>query len=46
MEVEIHLKLLKLLQEDPKLTQRKLAHFLGNSLGKNNYCLKALKESG
>lgn len=43
---EIHLKLLKLLEKNPQLTQRELAHQLGISLGKTNYCLKALKEQG
>ena len=44
MQSEIHLKLLKLLETKPQLTQRELAHRLGISLGKTNYCLKALKE--
>ena len=46
MQPEIHLKLLKLLEKNPQLTQRELAHQLGISLGKTNYCLKALKEKG
>ncbi len=46
MQPEIHLKLLKLLEKNPELTQRELAHQLGISLGKTNYCLKALKDKG
>jgi len=39
---ETHYKILKLLQEDPHISQRALAEVLGVSLGKTNYCLKAL----
>jgi EPS-associated MarR family transcriptional regulator len=46
MQPEIHLKLLKLIEKNPHLTQRELAHQLGISLGKTNYCLKALKDKG
>jgi EPS-associated MarR family transcriptional regulator len=46
MQAEIDLKLLKLLEENPSLSQRQLADRLGISLGKTNYCLKALKERG
>ena len=46
MQPEIDLKLMKLLEKNPQLTQRELAHQLGISLGKTNYCLKALKEKG
>lgn len=46
MQAEIDLKLLKLLEENPYLSQRQLADRLGVSLGKTNYCLKALKEKG
>lgn len=46
MQAEIDLKLLKLLEENPSLSQRQLADCLGISLGKTNYCLKALKEKG
>jgi EPS-associated MarR family transcriptional regulator len=46
MQAEIDLKLLKLLEENPALSQRQLADRLGISLGKTNYCLKALKEKG
>ena len=46
MRAEIDLKLLKLLEENPVLSQRQLADRLGISLGKTNYCLKALKDKG
>lgn len=46
MQPEIHLQLLKLLEENPSSTQRELAKSLGISLGKTNYCLKALKDKG
>lgn len=42
LDDETHYKILKLLQEDPHLSQRALAEVLGVSLGKTNYCLKAL----
>lgn len=41
-----HYRLLKLLQDNPELTQRALAEAAGISLGKVNYCLKALIEKG
>jgi EPS-associated MarR family transcriptional regulator len=40
------LQLLKLLQANPSLSQRQLAEQLGVSLGKANYCLRALVEKG
>jgi EPS-associated MarR family transcriptional regulator len=39
-------RVLKLLQEQPHLKQRELAEKLGVSLGKANYCLRALVEKG
>ena len=41
-----HLKLLKLLQTQPTLSQRELAEQMGISLGKANYCIRALIEKG
>lgn len=38
--------LLTLLDENPGLTQRELADKMGISLGKTNYCLKALIDKG
>ncbi len=40
------LELLKLLQDQPQMSQRDLAEAMGMSLGKANYCLKALMEKG
>ena len=40
------LELLKLLQQQPQVNQRDLAQAMGVSLGKANYCLKALMEKG
>jgi len=39
-------KLLKLLDENPEMNQREIASALGLSLGKVNFCLKALVEKG
>ena len=41
-----NLNLLRNIHKNPKVSQRKLANELGFSLGKLNYCLKALKEKG
>ena len=46
MDQEIHLKLLRHLEQNPDVTQRELAEHLGVSLGKANYCLKALISMG
>lgn len=43
---ETHLKVLRLIEENPEITQRALASELGISLGKVNYCLKALIDKG
>lgn len=43
---ENHLKVLRLLQANPQLSQRDLAGALGISLGKTNYCLQALLGKG
>jgi EPS-associated MarR family transcriptional regulator len=43
---ETHLRVLRLLQADPHLTQRELADALGVSLGKVNYCMKELLLKG
>tara|TARA_R110001583_G_scaffold169859_1_gene323075 strand:+ start:313 stop:669 length:357 start_codon:yes stop_codon:yes gene_type:complete len=43
---EYHYKILKELQQDPDITQRELAKRLDMSLGKANFCLKALIEKG
>lgn len=43
---EERLKLIKLIEENPSITQRELAHALGVSVGKTNYLLKALVDKG
>lgn len=43
---EYSYRVLKLLSQNPHLSQRELANELGISLGKANYCLKALIEVG
>jgi EPS-associated MarR family transcriptional regulator len=46
LQEENHLKVLRLLEVNPQLSQRELAEALGVSLGKTNYCLKALLGKG
>jgi EPS-associated MarR family transcriptional regulator len=46
MREETYLKVMRLLQENPDLTQRELAEHLGVSVGSVNYCLKGLMEKG
>ena len=41
-----HFDVLRKIQNKPKSTQRELAEELGFSLGKLNYCLKALQATG
>jgi len=41
-----HFELLRKIEKKPNSTQRELAEELGFSLGKLNYCLKALKGKG
>ena len=41
-----HFEVLRRIDKDPKASQRKLAEDLGFSLGKLNYCLKALQRKG
>ena len=43
---EVHFKVLRLLETNPQVNQRQLAKALGISLGKANYCLKALLDKG
>jgi EPS-associated MarR family transcriptional regulator len=43
---EVRYKLLRLLEANPELSQRQVARALGVSLGKTNYCLKALIQRG
>lgn len=46
LDEEIQYRLLKMVEESPAISQRELAKRLGVSLGKTNYCLKALVERG
>lgn len=46
MQDEIAYKLLKLIEAEPHLSQREIAQKMGVSLGKTNYCLKALVDKG
>ncbi len=46
MDDELRLRILRLLAERPELSQRELAQKLGLSLGKTNYCLRALIDRG
>ena len=41
-----HFDVLRKIKKNPESTQRQLAKDLGFSLGKLNYCLKALKNKG
>ena len=43
---ETHLKLLRYLEAHPQVSQRELSEHLGVSLGKTNYCLRALVDTG
>lgn len=42
----VYLHLLRLLQQNPNISQRALAKELGISLGKVNYCVRALVDKG
>jgi len=46
MPTETHLKILKHIQTNPDVSQRQLAKELGVSVGKVNYCLRALINRG
>ena len=43
---ETHFKVLRHIEANPEITQRELAQELGISLGKANYCMKALIQKG
>tara|TARA_Y100000590_G_C15178591_1_gene810330 strand:+ start:299 stop:613 length:315 start_codon:yes stop_codon:yes gene_type:complete len=40
------LNILRIIEKKPKIKQRQIANELGFSLGKLNYCLRALKKKG
>ena len=46
MPTETHLKILKHIQVNPEASQRQLAQELGVSVGKVNYCIRALIDKG
>lgn len=43
---EVHLQVMRLIEQRPEVTQRELAGVLGVSLGKANYCIRALVQKG
>ena len=43
---EIRLRILRELEREPKLSQRDLADLLDVSIGKTNYCIRALIDKG
>ena len=46
IQEDTYFRILRLLQENPEMSQRELADKLGMSLGGLNYCLKALIDKG
>ena len=46
LQEDTYFRVMRILQENPDLTQRELAEKLGISVGGLNYCLKALIEKG
>ena len=46
IQEETHYKIMRVLEENPDLTQRELAEKLGMSVGGVNYCLNALIDKG
>ena len=46
LQEDTYFRVMRILKENPDLTQRELAEKLGVSLGGLNYCLKALMEKG
>ena len=45
-EINEEFEILRIIKKKPKTTQRDLARQLGFSLGKLNYCLRALRSKG
>ncbi len=43
---QAHLRILKIIEAEPQISQRQLAERLGISLGKANYLIKALFDKG
>lgn len=46
MTEDTHYQILRILEQNPQISQRELAKEMGVSLGKVNYCLKALIDNG
>lgn len=46
IQEDTYFRIMRILQENPDLTQRELAERLGVSVGGLNYCIKALTEKG
>jgi EPS-associated MarR family transcriptional regulator len=46
IDLDLHFRILHLLEDNPDISQREIAHKLGISLGGANYCLKALVDIG
>ena len=46
VDIDTRFRLLRALERDPAISQRDLARQLGLSLGKTNYCLRALIDRG
>ena len=46
MTEDTHYKVLRILEQNPRISQRELASEMGVSLGKVSYCLKALVDKG
>ena len=46
LQEDTYFRVMRILQENPDITQRELAEKLGISVGGLNYCLKALMEKG
>jgi EPS-associated MarR family transcriptional regulator len=46
LQEDTYFRVMRILQENPDLTQRELAEKLGISVGGLNYCLNALMEKG
>jgi EPS-associated MarR family transcriptional regulator len=46
IQEETHFRIMRILQDNPDLTQRELADKLGLSVGGVNYCLSALMDKG
>lgn len=46
IQEDTHFRIMRILQDNPDLTQRELAEMLGMSVGGLNYCLNALIDKG